>query len=107
MRHHDHLLVRRHSGQLASLSAQQAVEHAELDGVQVRQPLSKASRAGPEIPQLQCLELIRGLGAEVIVAYQGLDRFQELLVLGHENLGVEDAGLFRAGPLKYPLAQLL
>ena len=87
-------------------AAHEPVEHPELDGVQVGQALAQPGGAGPEVPELERLELVGGLGAELVVADQGLDRGQEVLVLRHEDLGVEDARLLGAGALQHPLAQI-
>ena len=76
------------------------IEHAELNRVQIGETLAEPGRARPEVAELQRLELVGGLGAELIVADQGLDRGEELLVLGHENLGVEDPRLLGARPLR-------
>lgn len=75
------------------------IEHAELNRVQIGETLAEPGGARPEVAQLQRFELVRGLGAELIVADQGLDRGEEILVLRHENLGVEDPRLLGARPL--------
>ena len=105
--HHDDLIVRGHGGDVRSVLAEQPIDHAQLDGVEVGQPLAQPGRSGPEVAKLQRLELVGGLGAELVVPDQGLDRVEELPVLGHEDLGIEDSRFFGAGPPEHPLAQLL
>ena len=74
--------------------------------MEVGEPLAEAGRVGPGVPELQRLELVGGLGAELVVADQGLDRGEELCVLGHQDLGVEDPRLLGAGAAQHPLAQV-
>ncbi len=82
------------------------IEHAELNRVQIGETLAEPGGARPEVAELQRFELVRGLGAELIVADQGLDRGEEILVLRHENLGVEDPRLLGARPLQHPPAKI-
>ena len=82
------------------------VDHPQLDGMEIGQALPQPGLAGPEIPELQRLELVGGLGAELVVADQRLGRGEKILVLGHEDLRVEDAGLLRPGPLEHLLPQI-
>ena len=74
VRDDDDLLVGGDGPELVARAAHQAVEHAELDGVEVGQALAQHGRAGEQVPVLQRLELVRRLGAEVVVADQRLDR---------------------------------
>ena len=102
----DDLLVHRHGPQLEVGAAHQLRHHPELDGVEVGESLAQPGLAGPQIPQLQCLELVRGLGTQLVVADQRLDRREKLLVLRHENLGVEDACFLGPGPLEHALPEV-
>jgi hypothetical protein len=91
----------------AFAAPQQFLNHPHLDGVEISETLAQAGRTRPEGAELQCPEFVGRLSAELILADQSFDRRQKLLILGHQDLGVEDAGFLRTGPLKYPLAQVL
>ena len=88
---------------------EQPPEHPHLDRREVRHPLAQpdAAGAGPEVPHLQRLELVGGLGGQQAVADQILDPGQELLVLDHHGLGLEDPGLLHPGPLQHPVPKLV
>ena len=90
-RHDDDLLVAGNRPRLGTGAAQEVVEHPELNGVEVGQPLAQPGRARPQVAQLERLELVGRLGAQLVVADQRLDRGEEVLVLRHQDLGVEDA----------------
>jgi hypothetical protein len=104
--HDDHLLVVRDRPELVPHPAHEAVEHPELNGVEVGDLLAEHRGAREQIAVLERLELVRGLGAQVVVADQRLDRGEEVGVLRHLDLRVEDAGLLGAGPLQHALAEL-
>ena len=104
--HDDDLLVGRDGPELVPHATHQPVEHPKLDGVQVGQTLAQPGGAGPEVAELERLELVRGLGAELVVADQGLDRGQEIGVLRHQDLGVEDSRLLGPRALEYALAEI-
>ena len=77
-----------------------------LDGAdghtgQVGEPLLEERIAcrGPQVPDLERLELEGLFGGEVILADQLLHAADELLVLEHEGLRVEDARLVDAGAI--------
>ena len=75
VRHHDHLLVVRQRPDLLAGAPQQHVEHAQLDGVQVGEPVAqvRALRRRPQRAQLERLELVRGLGRQQVVADEHFD----------------------------------
>ncbi len=87
------------------MPSQQPVDHPHLDGVQVGEPLPQPRRTGPELPELQGPEFVGGLGAESIAPDQGLHRGEELLVLGHEDLRIEDPGFLDPRTLQHPIPQ--
>src|SRR5437899_1492582 len=75
---------------------------------QIGEPLleQRIARASPQITDLERLELERLLGGQVILADQLLDAANELLVLEHEGLRVEDARLVDAGSIHRADAKL-
>src|SRR3989442_333960 len=83
------------------------LDDPDRDAVQVGEPLLEAGAGArrPQIPHLERLELEGLLGGEMVFPDQGFDAGQELLVFEHEDLGVEDAGLVRAGAVHGPLLQ--
>src|SRR5207247_1099404 len=83
--------------------------HPDRDAREVRQAIleARAPRGRPQVAHLERLELVRLLGGEVVLTNQVRDAGQELLVLEHEDLGVEDAGFVDAGPILGFRAQVL
>src|SRR5829696_646645 len=75
--------------------------------MQIGESLTQPGRTGPEGAQLQRLELIRGLRAELVIPNERFDRRQEVLILGHENLRVEDARFLGSRTLEHTLAEVL
>jgi len=70
-------------------------------------PESEIPRSRPGHAHLQRLELEGGFRAEVVVDDQVLDRGEEIRILCHENLGIEDPRLDGARPFPHPFSQLL
>src|SRR5437016_11421530 len=83
-------------------------EDADGHTGQIGEPLleQRIARASPQITDLERLELERLLGGQVILADQLLDAANELLVLEHEGLRVEDARLVDAGSIHRADAKL-
>src|SRR5512143_3853676 len=86
----------------------EVADHADHHAVHVRDAIleSRAADAHPGIALLQGLELERLLGCEMVLANQVFDRADEILILEHQQLRVEDAGLVGAGALRGALLEL-
>ncbi|PYO80113.1 MAG: hypothetical protein DMD67_01320 [Gemmatimonadetes bacterium] len=76
----------------------QVLDHPHGDAREVGQSILEARAAGrgPHVTDFERLELVGLLGREVVLANEIRDGGQELLVLEHQDLGVEDAGLIQA-----------
>ena len=83
--------------------------HAPLNRRQVGQSLAqlRAAGTGPEVSELERLELVGGLGAQLVLPDQQLDPGEEIGVLHHQDLRLEDARLLDPRPDQHPLAQRL
>src|SRR6266581_4654922 len=77
----------------------QVLEHADRHAREVGEPVlqTRVAGGGPQVAHLERLELERLFRGEVVLADQIRDAGEELLVLEHEQLGVEDARLVHAG----------
>ncbi len=103
---HDHVTVVLEPEDLLVALAHQKPEHPDLDGEQIGEPLPHPGPGAAERgPELQRLEFIGGLGAQVVVPDEVLHPGQEIGVLHHEDLGLEDLALFITRALQHPLPQ--
>src|SRR6266571_340987 len=77
----------------------QVLEHPDRHAREVGEPVlqTRVAGGGPQVAHLERLELERLFRGEVVLADQIRDAGEELLVLEHEQLGVEDARLVHAG----------
>ena len=81
----------------------------DLEGGKGGAPLSeqRTVRLRPQRTHLECLELVRPFGTQLIVFDQTLNRPQKLGVLEHEYLCVENLGLGRACSVESTLFEYL
>ena len=61
----------------------------------------------PQVAELEGLEFVGRLGAQLVLPDQRLDAGQEVGVLHHQDLGLEDPGFLDAGALEHALAERL
>jgi len=87
--------------QLVRAAVHEVLDHPDCHARKVGEAVLQAWAAGrgPHVAHLERLELERLLGGEVILADQVRDAGEELFVLEHEELGVEDARLVDAGAI--------
>src|SRR2546425_640191 len=87
--------------QLVRTAVHEVLDHANRHARKVGEAVLQAWAAGrgPHVAQFERLELERLLGREAVLADQVRDAGEELFVLEHEELSVEDASLVHAGAI--------
>jgi hypothetical protein len=90
-------------------AAHQVVQNRHLDARDVCYPLTQlvAGRLAPKGAHLEGLELEGPLGAELVLLDQGLDLAEEIPILQHHDLCVEDLGFLDSSPFQGAVAQIL
>ena len=88
---------------------QEPLQHPDADAGEVRTSLTEHLALGlrPEYAEFQHLELKGALRAQLVVANQSLDRSQEIRILEHQDLGIENLGFGGARVLGCALPQLV
>ena len=78
---------------LVRAAVHEMLDHADRHAGEIGQAIFELRAPGrrPRVTHLQRLELERLLGGEVVLADQVFDAGQELLILEHQDLEVEDA----------------